>query len=167
MAGDVVGAEALEAADNVDASAAVLARRRLALVDVDGASIAGESATLTNGSAATFLADAAVFARIGVAIAAVLAAFATETGGTFATVVVVEVVASAVEETRRRSTRIAVDFAAGAHEARPASALIAGQGADHLATSAAIHTGLSAANTRPVQGNATDEFHIGEPLQRD
>ena len=125
MAGDVVGAEALEAADNVDASAAVLARRRLAFVDVDRTGIASESAALTDRPATTFLADAAVFTRIRIAIAAVFAALATKTGRAFATVVVVEVVTSAVEKTRRRSARIAVDLAARADEASPTSALVA------------------------------------------
>lgn len=167
MAGGVDEAQVLEAADDVDASASVLARRRLAFVDVDGTSVASESTALADGSRATFFADAAIFARIGIAVAAVLAAFAAQPGRALATVVVVEVVAAAVEETRRRSAWIAVDLAAGAHETRPASALIAGQNADHFRTGTAVHTGLSAANSGSFERNAADEFHVGEPLQRD
>lgn len=112
MAGGVDEAQVLEAADDVDASASVLARRRLAFVDVDGTSVASESTALADGSRATFFADAAIFARIGIAVAAVFAAFAAQPGRALATVVVVEVVAAAVEETRRRGAWIAVDLAA-------------------------------------------------------
>ena len=100
MASNIGWAQALEAADYVDASATVLARRRFTFVDVDRTCVARESTALADGSTTTFFADASIFARIGIAITAVFAAFATQPGRTFATVVVVEVVAAAVEETR-------------------------------------------------------------------
>jgi hypothetical protein len=112
MAGDVGRAQALEAANYVDASAAVLARRRFTFVDVDGTSVACESTALADGSSSTFLTDATIFARIGIAITAVFTAFATQPDRAFATVIIVKVVAATVEETRRRSAWIAVDLAA-------------------------------------------------------
>ena len=97
MTSDICRAQALKAADYVDAGASILARRRFTFVDVDGASVACESTALADGASTAFLADASIFARIWIAITAVLAAFATETGGAFATVVVVEVIAAAAE----------------------------------------------------------------------
>lgn len=166
MAGGVERTETLEAADNVDASAAVLARRRFAFVDVYGTRVACKSAAFANRPGASLLADAAIFARIGVAITAVFAAFATQTGRAFAPEVVVEIVATAVEKTRRRSARIAVDFATSAHETRPASTLVAGQDSGHLSTRATIQTRLTAADARPFEWNSADELDVGKPLQR-
>lgn len=100
MTGDIDRTQTLETADDVDASATVLTRRRLALVDVDGASVAGESSTLADRPRATFFADTTVLARVWVAVATVLASLATQTGGALAAVVVVQVVATAVEEAR-------------------------------------------------------------------
>ena len=90
-------AQALEAADDVDASASVVARIRLALVDVDAAQGAGEAAAFADGRRRSLLAEAAVFARIRVAVAAVLAAFAAQLRRALAAEIVIQIVALAVE----------------------------------------------------------------------
>ena len=70
----VLGADAAERADLVEASSSVLARRRLAFVDVVLAELAEERAALAQGAVVALLAHAAVFARVGSAIVAVFAA---------------------------------------------------------------------------------------------
>ena len=108
---------------------------------------------LADGSGTALLAEAAVAARVGVAVAAVLAAFAAEphrtlaaevTGSAAGRAAAAQRHAAAAVQARRRGARLRVDLAAGAGEARPALALEHGR--SRFAARAAVQTRLRAAN---------------------
>lgn len=147
MSSDVDRTQALETAHDVDASATVLTRRWLAFIDVNGASVSCESSALADRSGSTLFTDATVFTWIRVAVATVLATLATQTGRAFATIIVIQIITTAIEKTRRRSARVTIDLASSAQETRPARALIAGECSYHFNASAAIQTRLSPAYT--------------------
>ena len=151
MSRGVGRAQTLEAADDVDASSSVVARIGLAFVDVQAAQLSSEASALADWSGGTFLADSAVFARIGIAVAAVLAAFAAQTRRAFAAEVVVQVQTLAVVEARRGGARIRVSLAAGSNKSWPALTLI-GHSASFGARSA-VQTRLRAANTYKAAKN--------------
>ena len=117
-------AQALKAADDVDTCASVMARIRFALVDVDAAHVAGETATLANGGWRSFLANAPVFARIGVAVTAIFAAFTTQFDRAFATEIIIEVMAFTRIQAWRRGTWVSINFAPWTNKTGSAMTLV-------------------------------------------
>lgn len=101
MARGVDWTQTLEASDDVDTSSSIMTRGRLAFVDINRAQISSESTAFAYWANNAFLANASVLAWIRVTMAAILAAFSAQTSWTFATVIVIQIVALAIVEARR------------------------------------------------------------------
>ena len=77
-------------------------------IHVNCAKLSSEATTFANWPKRSFFADASVLARVGVAVAAVVAAFTRELGGTLAVEVILQVDTLGTVETWGRSTRVQV-----------------------------------------------------------
>ena len=82
-------------------------------IHVNCTKLSSEAATFADWPKRPLFADASVLARVGVAVAAVVAAFTRELGGTLAVEVILQVDTLGTVEARRRSTRVQVVLTGG------------------------------------------------------
>lgn len=167
VAAEAAGADALVAVDSVHASAAVQARRRAALVDVDAAVLAGESRpALAPVVVVEVRATAAVRARLGEAQVHFAAAIGPDVAGhALAPVLVYHVDARAAVQARAVLAVVDVLLAVRADESRRTRALVVvADAAAHPAVPARIRLALvdlHVAVLAVVPGRASAHHPVG------